>query len=74
MPSPAVERASAARTPVVALIACLLATFPLAAAEREEARAFARDDGRLLYREVHYQDRDGDVARRVVLYLSLIHI
>jgi len=68
MPSPAVERVITARTPRVVLIACLLAACPLAAAEREEARALARDDGRLLYREVHYQDRDGNVARRVVLY------
>lgn len=56
------------RTARVALAACLLAALPLAAAEREEARALSRDDGRLLYREVHYRDRDGDAARRVVLY------
>lgn len=68
MSLPAVERISCARMRCVALVACALAALPLAAAEREEARALARDDGRLLYREVHYQDRDGDAARRVVLY------
>ncbi len=68
MSSSAVARAAAARTHCVALIACLCAALPLAAAEREDARALARDDGRLLYREVHYQDRDGDADRRVVLY------
>lgn len=68
MSLPAVETAVLARTRCVAAIACLLAALPLVAAEREEARALARDDGRLLYREVHFQDRDGAAARRVVLY------
>mgnify|MGYP000844122602 CR=1 FL=1 len=65
---PAIERVASARTPCAALIVCLFAALPLTAAEREDARALAREDGRLLYREVHYQDHDGDAARRVVLY------
>lgn len=52
----------------VGLVAGLLAALPVAAVEREDARALSRDDGRLLYREVHYRDRTGEVARRVVLY------
>ena len=52
----------------VGLVVGLLMALPVAAVEREDARALSRDDGRLLYREVHYRDRTGDVARRVVLY------
>ncbi|VXC10265.1 conserved exported hypothetical protein [Luteimonas sp. 9C] len=68
MPLSVVEAAVRPRVRCAALAACLLVASPLVAAEREEARALARDDGRLLYREVHYQDHDGDAARRVVLY------
>jgi len=68
MSLPCVEHVARSRARRAALLACLVATLPLAAAERDEARALARDDGRLLYREVHYSDRDGDAARRVVLY------
>jgi len=59
-----------ARTRYAALVACLCAGAPLAAAEREEGRALSPGDGRLLYREVHFQDDDdgGGAARRVVLY------
>lgn len=52
---------------VLAVWLCLVSA-STAAAEREEARAFARDDGRLLYRETHWRDRIDGVPRRVVLY------
>lgn len=68
MSLPLAERAACDRARRLALVACLFAALPLAAAEREEGRAMSRDDGRLLYRELHYLDRDGDAARRVVLY------
>lgn len=52
----------------VLVILLMLASASTPAAVREEARAFARDDGRLLYRETHWRDRVDGVPRRVVLY------
>lgn len=58
-----------ARIVVLPALFATLATLPaLAAVDHREGTAYARDDGRVLYRESHYTWTDGAHRRRLVLY------